>query len=380
MRGALRFQVLSLLALSGAITGALVGWVAGLLWLATGFPEATTTAAVVAVLASGTLELLGRPAPPAIRQQVPQYWGRIFGPRTVAVLYGARLGVGPATILPTWLWWGSFLLAATCGPWVGAAAGAVFALARTAVTHAAVAGVRHGGRMSSRIAAVRRLERPVAVGIALLLAVAALAGCGGGGGDDEDAAPRRRPPRTSTTTSTTEAPLPTSSVPATPEVLAMDNLLLDDALPGFRRDDAAVGAGPLDLEAAARAEPDADAERALLETRGFVRGASRAWVGPDDDVVYLAVYEFVNPAEAALYLEDGTEHLTARDAERFEVPGVDGARGFTTVDRREGGSFTAHAVSFTRGPRWFLVLLGSPTGARTQAEAADLASRQAGLV
>jgi hypothetical protein len=158
----------------------------------------------------------------------------------------------------------------------------------------------------------------------------------------------------------------------------LDDALLDDTLPGFQRDDAALGAGPLDLERAARAESDVDAERAVLETRGFVRGASRAWTGPGDDVAYLAVYEFAAPEGAAAYLVDGTEHLTARRATRFDVPGVVGARGFTTVDHdTDGTTFTAHAVSFTRGNHWFLVLLGSHSGARTTDEVVDLAARQA---
>ncbi|MCU1376109.1 MAG: hypothetical protein JWO68_3395 [Actinomycetia bacterium] len=369
MRGALRIQVLLLLALTGAVTGALVGWVAGVLWLVLGGPAPTTTAAVIVVLVVAGLEAIGRPRPPAVRTQVPQLWGRIFGSRTVAVLYGARLGIGPATILPTWLWWGAFVLSAACGPWVAAGAGALFAVTRTVVTHGAVAGVRSGPVMSRRIATVRRAERPIAVGVAVAVAVLALAGCGGGD-DPAAAAPRR--------TTTTLAPATSSTAPATPEVLTLDDALLDDTLPGFHRDDAAVGAGPLDLEAAARAEVDVDAERAVLETRGFVRGASRAWTGPDDDVAYLAIYEFADAEGAAAYLVDGTEHLGARGATRFDVPPVVGARGFTTLDHDEDGTaFTAHAISFTRGPRWFLVLLGSHSGRRTTTEAIDLAQRQA---
>lgn len=371
MRGALRIQVLTLLALTGALTGALLGWVAGVVWLAAGLPDPSTGAAIVVVVVIAALEALGRPRPVAVRRQVPQLWGRIFGARTVAVLYGARLGIGPATILPTWLWWGAFALGTACGPWVGAAVGATFALSRTLVTHGSVAGVRSGPAMSRRIHAVRRAERPIAVGVAVLVAVVALAGCSGGGA--EGAAPRR----STTTTSTTFPDAPPSTAPITPEVLALDDVLLDDTLPGFTRDDEALGAGALDLEAAAKAEPDVDAERATLETRGFVRGASRAWTGPGDDVVYLAAYEFASAEGAAAYLLDGTEHLLARAATRFDVPGVTGARGFTTADRdRDGGTFTAHAVSYTRGPRWFLVLLGSHEATLTTDQAIALAQRQ----
>ena len=122
-----------------------------------------------------------------------------------------------------------------------------------------------------------------------------------------------------------------------------------------------------------------DAERATLETRGFVRGTSRAWTGPGDDVVYLAAYEFASPEGAAAYLLDGTEHLLARAATRFDVPDVVGARGFTTVDHdADGTTFTAHAVSYTRGPRWFLVLLGSRSATLTAGQAIELAARQSG--
>ena len=54
------------------------------------------------------------------------------------------------------------------------------------------------------------------------------------------------------------------------------------------------------------------------------------------------------------------------------MPGIEGAAGFTTTEP----SFTGHAVTFTRGARWFLVLLGSPEGARTRDEAVGLATRQ----
>jgi hypothetical protein len=371
VRGALRIQVLGLLALTGALTGALLGWVAGL--VATPFPDPTTAFAIGVVVVVAVLEAVGRPRPFAVRRQVPQLWGRIFGARTVAVLYGARLGVGPATILPTWLWWGAFVLGAACGPWPGALVGAVFALSRAVVTHGSVAGVRSGPAMSRRIHAVRRAERPIAVGIAILVAVLALAGCSGGGSDD--AASKR------STTTVDRRPVSTttsSTAPTTPEVIALDDVLLDDTLAGFARDDAALGAGALDLEAAARAEADVDAERAVLETRGFVRGASRAWTGPGDDVVYLAAYEFASAEGAAAYLVDGTEHLLAREATRFDVPGVTGARGFTTVDHdADGTTFTAHAVAFTRGPRWFLVLLGSRHATLTTDQAVALATRQA---
>lgn len=340
---------------------------AGLLWLVFPLGDATGELAVAVVVACALLDALGWPRPPAVRRQVPQLWGRLFDPRAVAVLYGARLGVGPATILPTWLWWGALVVGAACGPWVGAATGAAFALARAFVTHASVAGVHEGGAMSRRMAGVRRLERPVAVAVSVLVVAFLLAGCGGDDGTDAGPTP------TSLALVPDEGEAPTSTPTSTPETATLDDLLLEDTFAGFVRDDEAVNAGPMDLEAAARAEADVDAERALLETRGYVRGTSRAWLAPGDEVAYLAVYEFATPEGAAAYLVDGVEHLEARDAERFEVPGVDGAAGFTTTET----GFVGHAVTFTRGARWFLVLLGSPEGTRTRPEVIGLATRQA---
>jgi hypothetical protein len=65
-----------------------------------------------------------------VPRQVPRVWARVFPPPVVAVLYGARLGVGPLTLLPTWLWWAVFLAAAAAGPLPAVLAGVAFAGAR----------------------------------------------------------------------------------------------------------------------------------------------------------------------------------------------------------------------------------------------------------
>lgn len=228
-----------------------------------------------------------------------------------------------------------------------------------------------GGAVSRRVAVVRRLERPVDLAVVVLVAALLLAGCSGddtGDGGDRGTGPTR----TSldlVPDDDTLPPAPTS----TPETAALDDLLLDDTFAGFVREDEAVGAGPMDLEAAAHAEADVDAERSLLETRGYVRGTSRAWVGTGDDVAYLAVYEFAGPEGAAAYFVDWAQRLEARGAEPFDVPAIEGAAGFTTTEP----AFTAHAVTFNRGTRWFLVLLGSPEAGQSRPEVIGLASRQA---
>ena len=293
----------------------------------------------------------------AVRKQVPQYWGRIFPPRTVAVLYGARLGVGPLTLLPTWLWWAAIVIGASRGPWVGAATGATFAVARTITMWVA------GTRARSLDGADRRIRIAIAA-----LSLVALAACSSD--DDDDAA---RPTTTTTADTPTSIALePATTTTTTPEDAALTDLLLPDALPGFTRTRDDV----LDLEAAAEAEADSDAERALLETRGFVRGAARVWSDADEDVVFVTAYELGSKEQADLYLVDGAETLTARSATRFDASEIPGAFGFTTREE----DFVAHAVAFTRGNRWFLVLVGSSDGSRTPAEALQLATAQAALL
>lgn len=212
--------------------------------------------------------------------------------------------------------------------------------------------------------------RLLAVLLATLITV--VAACTGGddgdarnaGGEDENRETLELAPSSTTTT--------------TPEDRAMSELLLEQpVLDGFAPADHVLGTGPLDLDAAASAEDDPAAERALLETRGFERGSSRAWIDPGQDVVYIAIYDFVEAAGAAAYLADGSETLLARGASPFDVPEVEGAVGFTTIEESAGGTFTAHAVAFTRGEHWVLSLVGSPGSGRTPDDARAVAAAQA---
>lgn len=356
MRGATRIQVITLQAAAGVLSAGVLGLAVGALW-----PAAWDAPAWLALVATA-LDAVRVP-PPSVRRQVPAYWGRIFDARTVAVLYGARLGIGPLTILPTWLWWAALVAGAAEGPWTSAFVGATYAVVRTIVSWLA-------GEVTTRRgpSGVHRLDGRVRLGVAMAVVAVALAACSDG---DPDEPGDERPSRSSSTsTSARELELePTTTTTTTPEEAALEALLLDDVgLEGFGEGPG----GPLDLEAAAQAESDPEAERALLRTRRFVGGFERRFLNEEEHVVYLAVYEFAEGGDAAAYLVDGTETLTARAAEPFDVP-IDGAVGFTTVE--EG--FTAHFVAFTRGPRWFLVLVGSPAGERTADEAIALAARQA---
>jgi len=211
---------------------------------------------------------------------------------------------------------------------------------------------------------LHRFDGRARVLAAVLAGVSLLGACS----DDEpdDAA---RSSSASEDTTPTLALEPEATPTTTPEDDALADLLLDETLPGF----VDAGGDVLDLDAAAAAESDPEAERALLETRRFVRGVDRRFTNADEEVVFLLAYEFAEAEGAAAYLVDGTETLLARGAEAFEVPEVDGARGFTTRE----DAFVAHAVAFTRGERWFLVLVGSEVGTRTADEARQLAAEQA---
>lgn len=374
VRGAPRIRVVTLLVLAGVVTGAGSAAAVAAVWDALGLPHASATAAVLLAAVAIALDALDRPHPLDTGRQVPQLWGRVFSPETVAVLYGARLGVGPLTILTSWLWWAAIATAVTLGPPAAALAGAGFHVARV-VTMLVVTACAQSC-MPARIATVRARERRVARTTAVLAGVLAAAvlvsGCSEG--DDRAAAP-------AVTTTTAPAPTATTTtrppVAPTPETTAMDDLLPDDALPGFTRvPDGTRGAGPLDLEAAAAAERDTQAERAVLSTRGFTGGVARVWAGPGDDTVYVALYEFRDAAGAAAYLADGRELLEARRVREFPVD-VAGAFGFTEVDETSAGAFVGHAVAFTVANRYGLVIVGGDGSRRTPDDARDVARRVA---
>lgn len=117
--------------------------------------------------------LRGAPMPWSVQQQVPRLWARIFPLPGATVLYGLRLGVGPLTILRSWLWWSGILVAATTGAWWSAAAGAVFGIARIAVQLAAV--WRAEAAMPARMARVVELERVVSVPVVAAVLIGSVA-------------------------------------------------------------------------------------------------------------------------------------------------------------------------------------------------------------
>lgn len=366
----------AVLASSAALSGGVAGFAGGVAALAVA-PSSSALPLVILFAVGGALLLDLSPLPPlSVRRQVPQLWGRIFSARTTALLYGARLGAGPLTILRTWWWWAAFVLGALAGVWWSVLAGVVFGLARVVVMVAA--GPRAG----------ERAERPVAIGGALAVVAAAAAAA---------AVAFVIAP------STTSDPVP-GALDATyggdraqNEVAAGADVSIPAAVPpdtglgaalpegigeGFERlaDDRGDGLGPLDLDTAVAVEQDPSAERALLETRRFRAGHARAWramrdgdTGSTGLVVYAAVYRFASPGDAAAYLTDGVLTLEARGARISDVADPPGARAFSQAASDESGSRVAHGVAFVRGDRFFLVFESSRTSAATAEHATAVA-------
>jgi hypothetical protein len=407
---------------------------------ATGLGAPGRTALVLVLGAATALEVswtcTGRPTPWSVRRQVPQAWSRLFGPATVAVLYGARLGIGPATILATWWWWAATSVSVAAGPGPAAAVGATFGVVRVLVMHLAVVRIpvsTAGSAMSARLRRVRQLERTVgrlgllAVATALVVVAAACSGSdrptlsattiddgpgagvtttvppspsivadpprpelaepaaptGSAGPADADAGPGPAAPAPGPAPKA-HAPDPAPEAAVAP--IPLDELLLADEVPAVVAGaavvpDGAPGSGPLDVEAAAAAEQDQQAEQALLETRRFVHGRERTWTtaDPTGARAYALVYEFADRAGAAAYLVDGREHLAARNATFWTVAGIDGATGFTQTDGGGPAAFTAQGVAFSRDRWFFLVVAGGPgvDAGVVSALAADQAARAA---
>ena len=170
-------EVAALLLLSAAAAGALAGGAFGVAWTAVRLPAATPAGAVaalaVALGADAVHRRTGRFRPPALGRQVPRVWSRLFDPRTVAVLYGSRLGVGPLTVVTSWSWWVAAVLAASAGPGPAALAGAAFGAARIAVVlTASEVSTSTPGRMAALRGAERRLVTGTSL-VAFAVAVAA---------------------------------------------------------------------------------------------------------------------------------------------------------------------------------------------------------------
>jgi len=171
VRGRQKLAVAAALLVAAAVSGGLAGFALGALWWLARAPALPVWAVVAVVVFAVAADVARRPRPPAVRRQVPQIWSELFAPVTVALLYGSRLGVGPLTILPTWLWWAGTVIAVATGPVASAAAGAVFGAVRALATIGVGEWARHA--MAPRMGVVRRAERlaifagSVSAGVAL---------------------------------------------------------------------------------------------------------------------------------------------------------------------------------------------------------------------
>lgn len=405
----------------------------------------------------------GRPSPPNSGRQVPRQWGRLFDPRLTAVLYGARLGVGPSTMLSTWTWWSVTVAAGLLGPVPAAVVGGWFGAARLITTvvasaladrarprrpkvHAAPAShsappesVDQASPTPSHHAWFGRLRRSErrnrwaitatgAVGLALAVV---LTGCSGRA--DETASPSdtigdssvpaddytvadrstTEPPGTTTTTGqaddlraagggdldrdggrptvstqsgsanqtdeTTvliepaklEDVVRTDVIPeslsaadrpaATLEPVALADLLVT-SIEGFTPIDDPAADRFLDLEEASAVQPDPTEELALLETRGFTGGWTRAFRnGETNDVAVASVYQFRDATEAEFYLEDGLITIGGYGGSFFDLPDQPGVRGFVQEIDDGDEILVSLGAAFHRGARWHLLyLIGSP--------------------
>lgn len=165
------------LAAAAAGTGALVGFALGVAGLVARVPDPSPLVAGTVALAAVALDLLARRRPRcrplAVHQQVPREWGRIFSPVVAAFLYGSRLGVGPLTILTTWLWWAAVVIGAAVGPGLSIAVGVAFGLGRVVVSQVAWGVSRSAGPPPARTLRIQGAE--VVVTRIVILTVVALA-------------------------------------------------------------------------------------------------------------------------------------------------------------------------------------------------------------
>ncbi|MEL7208898.1 MAG: hypothetical protein AAGK32_11835, partial [Actinomycetota bacterium] len=208
VRGRTRTVVATLLVVAATTSGAVAGLVAAVLLapvsavlravIGVDLGADSPTVALALVGAAVVLDVVqlttGRLEPPAGGRQVPREWGRV-GPATVAGLYGARLGVGPLTILSTWTWWAVTIAAGLLGPAEGLAVGATFGFVRMAAT-VALSLVALDPAQSARYRRLGERRRPGWATLngtaAVFVAAMAMAGCGSGPASDDAARPRLR--------------------------------------------------------------------------------------------------------------------------------------------------------------------------------------------
>lgn len=174
MRGRARLFASGILFVTSVAAALLIGIASNAvltqLWIALDFTLPRSTIEIVGGVGLLLDRLQIRPL--AVHRQVPMVFGHRRGALAAAARYGPRLGVGPATILTTWLWWSGFIGSALLGRRAAMFAGAVFAGTRVALFLAAATGASDGQAMAARVARAARFEPIVRGGCALTAAVA----------------------------------------------------------------------------------------------------------------------------------------------------------------------------------------------------------------
>lgn len=443
VRGRSKLVVAALALAASTATGALSGFAASVVaiplrWLVISWPPASpvtawsTRSAVVALVLVGVvldvvaLARRGAARPPAYGRQVPREWGRWLDPEAVAVLYGARLGIGPSTVLSTWTWWSVTIAGALLGAGPAALAGAVFGAVRILVTIAVSARLsrRRSGIGSGRISRPRTGWAAVDGLVVAAVAALALTACAsaprpviaapepppgpavtpdpvspGVTGDD----PRHQiPPTPALTTggpatpvtrpATVEDFVPTSQPTVDPATAAREasarsapaatpdalGAALVRSLTGFDPVDDPAADRFLGLDAAAAVQPDPPSETALLQTRGFQGGWTRAFRSEANDVVVASVYQFADPGQAEFYLEDGLILIGGYGGRFFDLPALPGVRGFHQEIADGDETLVTLGGAWHEGPRWYLVyLVGQPGTVTPDALVGVLQAQQA---
>ncbi len=425
VRGRQRFAAEAALLAGAATTAAITGFVFGLIGLTVGSAVGgSAPVLIVGIVAAGvvldaTRLVTGRPRPVTLGRQVPREWGRLLPLPVTSFLYGGRLGVGPLTILSTWMWWVALIGAALAGVWIAVAVSVWFAVGRVVIN--GIVGRRLARRPRSNLAAVRLFERrgwSGLTGLAAVLTVTAalVAGCGvlepaarpvlgdsppshrGASGvissehvpehmvelasppptspaqleDFVRTSPALTPisPSTATSTATsTVTPPSTGAYDGTPggdedpsvvqPVDAGGASSLADLAPSALSGMVVIDDPSVDrfltIDEAAAIQPDPTEEIALLETRGYRGGWIRAFRSPAADVAVAAVYEFADSTEAEFYLEDGLITIGGYGGQFFDVAELPDIRGFQQDVTDDGETVRTLGGAFHRDNRWFLL-------------------------
>lgn len=391
-----------ILVTSATLSAALVGLAAGLALRWTPAPAIAVLLGLVlvAVIADAVHVRSRRLTPLSIGRQVPVEWGRLFDPRVVAGLYGARLGVGPLTMLSTWLWWAATVGAALLGVAESVIVAVVFGLVRSLVTvFASHRADRAGhapwfGRLRGHTTRAWLSLDGVAIGLLVVVALVASACTSNTSveagpdeatgesttsvgtaasitseGDDvsvDDSTPTSPTTQilTESSLSETSAPLVTSPDDVEPQPPAGTDALsalVVDEVPGFEPVTTSGADRALSIREAANLQPDPTEELPLLETRGFQGGWTRAFRNDDNDVIVATAYDFISALEADFYLEDGTITLIGDGGTIYEVEAMPGARGFRQDVAGSDGPLVVYGITFTERNKWFLVtIVGDP--------------------